>query len=181
MDEYLQALVMGMPEAVSPPEEGLAWPPKHETCFKHIGMPRRPGLAQRARYRKQLAHPISQLMWDRLCNRQHDIIIYYTLLWIESGRHGEWAVDTSQNLWRLPVPAVDLIPCLTGTSRIWLIKEQRLLMGQEALALQGLNQHDISCFSSFSNSLQWSLAGNAFTGAVAAAVFLAANGAHDVM
>lgn len=52
------------------------------------------------------------------------------------------------------------------------MRSERLLLGEEAIALQGVNRADVAGFESFTNGLLWSLAGNAFTGTVAAGVFL---------
>ena len=181
IDDYL--LPMDSPELLSviddmtvptnPDENTLIWPARHDQLFKSIDCPGRPGLKQLHAFRAALSHDTSRRMFDCVCRRQQEIILFFTLLWVKSGRLGEWAVDTSQNLWRLgKEPTPDQIPCLTGTSRIWLVRAQRLLIGEECLAIQGINRHDV-CSWKMPNMVLWSLAGNAFTGTVAAAVFYA--------
>ena len=175
--------VWNMTTAVNPPEKDLKWPPRHLELFKSIDCPARPGPEQFRKFYDGLKSDISRTMWEKLCTRQREIIVFFSILHARAKLTCEWAVDTSQNLWRLgkdPMP--DQLPCLTGTSRIWLVREQRLLIGEECLAIQGINRCElVSWPESFSNLLLWSLAGNAFTGEVASAVFYAAMAANGSM
>ena len=171
---------LSMPKEL--PEETVKWPDRHTELFKSIGCPGRTGRRQRAAFRSCLSDEMSQLMFDRLCVRQQEIVIFFSILWTRAGVSCEWAVDTSQNLWRLgKEPTMDMVPCLTGTSRIWLVRSQHLMMGEECLGLQGINRNDFHGWHKFPNSLLWSLAGNAFTGGVAAAVLYAGVGAGTLL
>ena len=171
----LKAILEEIPMPIDPDESVLKWPAKHDDLFKSIDLPRRPSLRQLSSFRAAMHGDINRAMWDRICRRQKEIVFFFTALWVKTDQTFEWAIDTSQNLWRLGKQGTqDYVPCLTGSSRIWLVKSQRLLLGRECLALQGINEGDIECLGNFSNTLHWSLAGNAFTGVVAAAVFNAA-------
>ena len=173
-DPELHNVVDSMSLPTNPSERLLKWPPRHEELFKSIGCPGRPGLAQLAAFKSSLHEDIRRAMWDRLRRRQPEIVVFFSVLWAKDVGECEWAIDTSQNLWRLcKAPNPDVISCLTGTSKIWLVKSQRLLIGEECMALQGITRMYSACWSCFDNMLLWSLAGNAFAGNVASVVFYA--------
>jgi hypothetical protein len=105
-------------------------------------------------------------------------IIY--LAWKKStaGAGLEWGRDTSQSIERA-VCANDKLGCLTGSSShfiLWAMERNlpvfRHLLGEEAMALQGLTVSSCKGMRAFSNALLSDLAGNAFCAPVFIVMFL---------
>jgi len=101
-----------------------------------------------------------------------EIIFFHTSLAISNDalKPGvEVCVDVSQNIDRACCRE-DVVPCLTGSSAIYLLSRQRLLLGQEALALQGMSR---ARFEGFKDKFLQHLAGDAFNGPCAMAALVA--------
>eukprot|EP00959_Pyramimonas_sp_CCMP1952_P367080 7688541-Pyramimonas_sp.AAC.1 len=69
---------------------------------------------------------------------------------------------------------VGVTPCLVSTSTIWLLRQRRLLTGDEALALQGFSFKFLQeCDPPLTCSEKMDLAGNAFNGATVMSLLFA--------
>ena len=66
--------------------------------------------------------------------------------------------------------AKGMTPTLLPSSKMWLLRQERPIMGVEAMMLQGLTPSKLAKL--YPNSLFWSLAGNAFCAPVAVAVLM---------
>lgn len=107
-------------------------------------------------------------------------IIYLAWKTSKTGPVLEWSRDTSQSIERA-VSANDKLGCLTGSSShfiLWAMDMDRPvfrhLLGEEAMALQGLTVASCKSMRAFSNALLSDLAGNAFCAPVFIVVLLVA-------
>ena len=162
------------------------WIAKHDEYFKAIGLPGRPGEQQYQKFRLTLDHPISKMMWDKTGPRMRDMWIYFSILVVKNEMHGaEFCVDISQNLWRTHCHT-DVCCCLTGSSRVLLVKHQRILTGKEGMLLQGLNFKFAPALSSAAksaehNNLYLSLSGNSFACGSAMCALMSLLLSHDTV
>ena len=73
------------------------------------------------------------------------------------------AGDISQCISRQAASTDMVLPCFTGSSKVWLISEMREFCGREKLALQGLSGEHLT--RQASDKLLGNLAGNSFNAA----------------
>jgi hypothetical protein len=79
----------------------------------------------------------------------------------------EMGCDIQKTLqWQLTETTRAPICCLASSSRIWLLRRQRLLTGREALSLQGwgMDNESNTTMPDFSDAGLYNLAGNAMNG-----------------
>ena len=112
-------------------------------------------------------------LWNKvqyLSNRHKEIVYYYTTK--NDGLETETSHDLNFNLmWDSNTE--DIVCCVATSSFIWLRRRERLLFGEEALALQGVGHRRQSAGREFySQSECYRVAGDAFNGFVAMLVFL---------
>lgn len=150
-----------------PGNDGEKWPDKHDTVFQSHGL-KRPSLRTMQEFiQSKTTCEAQATMFNSLTMREQEAVYFvyrqakYERLQVPMGR------DISQSIDRL-TNATDTVSCLTGSSIHWLFELQggeglwRRLMGEEAMALQGLTHHHLQNIREFSNKTLLSLAGNAF-------------------
>jgi hypothetical protein len=102
--------------------------------------------------------------------RELDILKFHGLTFPEAAAR---TMDVSQGLGRGHPPRCGLVPCLTPGGRVYLSHRCRLLLGQEALRLQGLFYPSPERLNIFEDKFLRDLAGNAFEASCcAAALFI---------
>ncbi len=109
---------------------------------------------------------------DVLTRRESEVILFMSMT-ASADPHSEVEVviDVSQNINRCPI-AVGSTPCLTPCGCPWLLQQKRPLTGVESLRIQGLTVQSAPLIATLSNRQCQDLAGNAFSGMVAAAMCL---------
>lgn len=147
------------------------WPKKHDDAFQSAGLPRPTPEDLRDFASSIGGHEFKAEQFAKLPLRAQEVIYFHTSLAIRNGDlpASEICIDVSQGIDRTGY-RLDVAPCLTGSSSIYLISRQRLLLGQEALALQGMSR--ARC-QGFRDGLMLNLAGNAFNGPCAMASLIA--------
>ena len=103
-------------------------------------------------------------MFDKLPRRSRELWVYWALkLRSKLAEQEEWSVDVSQQLSRTHVHS-KICGCFTGSSRIVLLRQQRLITGREALHMNGVDAPWVSkVLDPKANSLLWSLSGNSYS------------------
>jgi hypothetical protein len=128
---------------------GLSWPPQYPDSFKDVV--------------RHLSERKQQTVYDWDCiMKRHDIIAEEDLV-VDANMSCEW-----QNVQK------GICPCFVSSSSLWLLTRGRLLQPSEALHLHGFPMHiQQECSPPLPCSEKVDLAGNAFSGQVLLAVFLA--------
>ena len=93
---------------------------------------------------------------------QHDLLDVVKVEELQS----ELFQEVSQSVHRAPSKS-NIVPCILPGSRTWMVQRQRLMLGVEALAMQGLDTatvQEIAAELQFTNRNLMNLAGNAFHG-----------------
>lgn len=141
--------------------EDASWNRKHLEAFAKAKLTR-PGEDTFACFEAGLPHRHQQAMFRALPLRMREIILYTKHM-----ASKVTAKDCSQSLERGAEPW-GRIGCLSGSSLHYLFEGEngaqywRTLLGEEAMALQGLTSHNFPCLRQASNRLLCDLAGNAF-------------------
>ena len=120
------------------------------------------------------SRPILRHRVRHLTERQKEIVFFYTVVHERSAASA--GVETSHDI-NLNITwgsdTADIVCCVATTSIIWLRLRERLLFGQEALALQGVGFEQQSRGSEqYTQHESFRLAGDAFNGFVAMAVLV---------
>ena len=127
--------------------KGLQWPPSTQALQSVCG----------AAYTGDNATDVFQLS-----RREAEIVFYLDKVSPSPDASiAEEAMDVSQNIDRVHV-GHDKVYCLTPGQRVFLRRRRRLLLGEEALRLQGLWRGDARALRTSSDAQLSDLAGNAF-------------------
>ena len=114
---------------------------------------------------------------EHLCDRKQKAVWYHEhRLLQEQQNHessDEFVVDLNMSCnWQLVQK--NFTPCIVSTSTLWLLRRQRYLQPEEALALQGFPQTILQeCDPPLTCKQLTDLAGNAFNGAICVALAIA--------
>ncbi len=151
------------------PDPLMPWRAQHATFFRNHGLNWRhltPTPAMKASPWFALLPP-----------REKEIAIYGAHL--AESTPGVFSIDVSQRLGRTPLGSGEALPTILPGAKTYLLRENRLLLGVEALRAQGFPTQWVEealCAGSVSDHFLHDLAGNAFSLTVLLAVLI---GIHD--
>ena len=182
-DAQVVSTVNNWPEP-SLPKDDADWHQLHDQAFRDLdsSITGAPNPVQVDIFCASLQHSTSRLMFRKQGPRSQQLWIYQTLKvfgfgskdWADKHpKDTEFTVDISQNLPRSHV-SVGVAGCFTGTSRTLLLHNQRILLGCECLAIQGMTSSFAPPMADTTlSTLQWSLAGNSYAaGSAMCALFV---------
>ena len=152
-------------------EEGdkKIWQREHDELF--AGAPlfrKRPTAAELKAFRDKM-NKFGGIQFGLLPLRSQELIFHSTLVLekiyseYELAQIDDICIDVSQSSYRMPTRE-DGAPCFTGTSIIWRLKKQLILLGFDKMTFQCTSPETHKKMNSYSDRKRCSLSGNSFNG-----------------
>merc|ERR1712115_235328 len=110
---------------------GEEWVAKHDVAFAHAKVPV-PTASTLTKFEASFPSQWQADLFAELPLREQEVVYYLSTVHSTS-----IAGDISQCISRQAASTDMMLPCFTGSSKVWLISEMREFCGREKLALQG--------------------------------------------
>lgn len=140
----------------------LGWETEHDAAFLAAGFSR--PTAEDYATMISAWDEVSKKMFGAMCPRSRELIFYFTMVRAKAGDGHGLILDVSQSMRFLTQGKEGTCTCLTENGQPWVLGLNHLVLGCEAMALQGASDEDFPRMGDSSNRLLISLAGNAYNG-----------------